>query len=273
MMQRPKYIFCINPGRSGSQYLAKLLGTAQNVVAFHEATPPMIGPFLKVVTYAQYSESYRERRIKVAAIKNIMKDYPSDYTYVETNHMFIKTFFDVACNELENIRVIHLRRKFCDVLKSFIELQYFTSFNSAWPDWMISPNAVTRAIEPIAEDHVMDSVHRTIAYLIDIEMRALRFQKQYPHVPVHIIDLESLNNPKSVDLFFYDLGLEYGEGTKKLIGQRINERIESKKKYAINVQSDVLNNEIIWYLKRMEFQGIAFDQNMRDYILETFETV
>jgi hypothetical protein len=34
-----RYLFCINAGRSGSNYLAELLATAQGVAAFHEAEP------------------------------------------------------------------------------------------------------------------------------------------------------------------------------------------------------------------------------------------
>ncbi|MBW7898496.1 hypothetical protein B188_13730 [Candidatus Brocadiaceae bacterium B188] len=38
-----RLLFSINPGRSGSQYLAELLGTAEEVTSFHEAEPPMNG--------------------------------------------------------------------------------------------------------------------------------------------------------------------------------------------------------------------------------------
>jgi len=60
--------------------------------------------------------------------------------------MFIKTYFDVIMNDFLNVDVIILRRDIASVLKSFIELGYFSKSNKMWPKWMHYPDAVTSAI-------------------------------------------------------------------------------------------------------------------------------
>jgi hypothetical protein len=47
-----RYIFSINTGRAGSQYLSDLLGMAKNVVSFHEPQPQMIDRYLNLATKA-----------------------------------------------------------------------------------------------------------------------------------------------------------------------------------------------------------------------------
>src|SRR5271163_992947 len=105
-----RYIFCINAGRSGSNYLAELLATAQGVAAFHEAEPWMHGAPLHRLNVEPLSSSYAERRVKLDGIARLLAERPWAGVYAETNHMFIKTFFDVVIDELANVEVIHLRR-------------------------------------------------------------------------------------------------------------------------------------------------------------------
>ena len=59
-----RLIFCINPGRSGSKYLAELLGTAVEVDSYHEPEPKMIGDYLRMVTDHPYGETLSRRSIK-----------------------------------------------------------------------------------------------------------------------------------------------------------------------------------------------------------------
>ena len=62
------FIFSINSGRAGSQYLSELLNTAPEVKSFHEPDPNMTGPYLELISSAPYSDSFSERKIKVQAI-------------------------------------------------------------------------------------------------------------------------------------------------------------------------------------------------------------
>src|SRR5688500_15217716 len=89
-----RLIFCISSGRSGSDYLRRLLSTAPNVSAFHEPQPDMSGEYLAMVM-EQSLEKTKERRIlKADALKQDLAGMPARQIYAETNHMFIKTFHD-----------------------------------------------------------------------------------------------------------------------------------------------------------------------------------
>ncbi len=225
-------LFSINSGRSGSNYLAKLLGTAEEVVSYHESYPTMSAEYLTMVNKFEYQKSVFKRKRKNSSIKEVLFQLPEDKIYCETNHMFIKTFFDVVVQEFPKVEVIILRRYLPKILKSFIELGYFSERNKHWKFWMSSPNAATAAIPCIDVDKNLDQWDLSIAYLIDIEARAKRFQQEYPNIKTHEVRLESLNDFTNIKSLFKQLSITPTETTKKLCGQQINQRKNTKKKYS-----------------------------------------
>jgi len=253
-----RFIFCINSGRAGSEYLATLLGTAPMAHSFHEPEPQMIGSYLRSVARNGLQKTFADRRIKSKAIVKIASQYPAQSVYIETNHMFIKTFQDVVLNDLRNVQVVHLQRGLLQTLKSFVELCYFSDKNRAWPDWMISPNAQTAAIKPIDADDKLDCIDLSIAYLIDIEARAVAFRQKYPHIPFHEIDINDLNDLSKTKTLFGDLNLSFTAETGKIVGEKINQRASTKKKYASQVTEEELQERIRAYLEKGQKLGIEF---------------
>ena len=113
-------IFCLNPGRSGSKFLAELFNTGEKIKAYHEPKPKMNGVYLDYINNMKLDESYDKRKIKVQALKRKLSFWNKDTIYCETTHMFIKTFYDVILDEFENVKVIRLKRDFFSILKSFV---------------------------------------------------------------------------------------------------------------------------------------------------------
>jgi len=261
-----RFIFCINSGRAGSEYLAVLLGTASNVHSFHEPEPQMIGDCLRSVTRNGLQKTYSDRRVKSKAIVKVASQYPDQSTYIETNHMFIKTFYDVVLQDLENVQVIHLQRDLLQTLKSFVQLCYFSDQNSAWPDWMISPNAQTAVIKAIADDDKLDYIDLGIAYLIDIEARAAAFHQKYPQIPFYETDINDLNDLEKVKTLFTDLGLLFTPETEKIIGEKVNQRNNVKKEYAKQISNDQLAERIRIYLHSGQRMGIKFPGRVLKYL-------
>ncbi len=247
-----RHFFCINAGRSGSNYLAELLATAQGVAAFHEAEPAMHGAHLHRINAAPLAESYAERRIKVDGIARLLAERPWATTYAETNHMFIKTFFDVVLDELHDVEVIHLRRDPVRVLKSFIELGYFSSLNQVWPDWMSSPNAATAAGRPLDKDHALDQYDLCIAYLSDIYARAARFRRDYPHIVVHEVRLEDIVEPPGVLAFFDRLRLTPTSRTAETTGRVVNQRSHVKERISNPTDLTECGRRLDEYIARIE---------------------
>ncbi|NEQ72304.1 MAG: hypothetical protein F6K23_03950 [Okeania sp. SIO2C9] len=184
-----------------------------------------------MINTSNYTASFSKIKLKNAAIKDRLLQLPDDKIYCETNHIFIKTFFDVVAQEFPKVKVIIMRRYLPKVLKSFIELGYFSERNRHWKFWMSSPNAVTATIPCIDVDQNLDQWDLSIAYLIDIEARAKRFQKEYPEINTYEVRLEALNNFTNVESLFEQLNITSTDETQKMFGQKINQR-ENKKKYS-----------------------------------------
>ena len=252
-----RLIFCITSGRSGSQYLARLLGTAQDVWSFHEDPPKMSGEPLRLVNTLPLEASRHVRRVKVEAIAARLHGMPPQGVYAEANHMFIKTFFDVVLAEFHNVEVIILRRGLPHVLKSFIEMGYYSPLNPGALDWMSSPNAATAALRALAPDDALDPYDASIAYLLDIEARAQRFMRDYPRVRVHEARLEHLLRPEHVAAFFDRLALVPSERTWSLAGRRVNERVHRKEYFNNPTTLDECRRRLRAYVARAEAAGIA----------------
>ncbi|MFN2507816.1 MAG: hypothetical protein ABR589_03490 [Chthoniobacterales bacterium] len=122
--------------------------------------------------------------------------------------------------EFENVRIILLRRDLAQVLKSFVELGFFRP-KPCLEDWMILPAATSSSLFPAAE---LDQFDRCIAYLLDIEERAIRFRGDYPAVPVYEVARESLNTIAEVGDFFATLKITPTADTIRVCGRRSNER-------------------------------------------------
>ena len=176
--------------------------------------------------------------------------------------MFIKTFFDVLSDSLSNISVIHLRRKLLPTLKSFVELGFFSSKNHAWPDWLVSPNAITSAIKCIEQDDKLDFIDLSIAYLIDTEARALRFKLMYPHIPVHEVNLEDLNQRKNAMKLFENLKITFTSATEEILGKITNTRRDKKERYNIQVETGYLKKRIALYIEKYKALGLQLPQSL-----------
>ena len=273
-----RLLFCINPGRSGSEYLAKLLGTAGEVLSFHEAEPTMTGSFLYRVNSLGFRQTYQERLVKANAINEALSAMPKGKSvYADTSHMFVKTFADVIVGNFQNIEVLILRRDPSHVLRSFVRMGYFRfppgqwpdwtnewpDWMKVWPDWMSSPSAVTRAIEPIDIDSRMDHVDRCIAYLLDMEARTQRFQETYPWVKCHPMRVESLNDRAAVRGVFKQLRITFTDETDSLVGHATNQRPRAKAMQGLDIDEAHCRQRIADYCQRAEGMGIKIPKTFR----------
>ena len=259
-----RLIFCINSGRAGSNYLSELLATAEEVVSYHEAHPRMTGDYLTLINQKDYAKSFAKRKFKSSGIKDLLLGFPDNKIYFESNHMFIKTFFDVVIQEFSKVEVIILRRYLPKVLKSFIELGYFSEKNQSWKFWMSSPNAATAAIPCIDTDQNLDQWDLSIAYLIDIEARAMRFKEQYPNIKTYEVRLESLNDFAKVTSFFKEINITPTQATKAICSKQINQRPGSKKKYggSQDVSVSYCRERIEQYIEKAQALNISIPKTL-----------
>jgi len=249
-----KYIFSISTGRSGSQYLAELLATAKDTVSFHEPEPKMHDIHLRMVEERGLEATYRERLIKIDAIKKAVRKSGASI-YAETNHMFIKTFFDVVIKELNDVQVVFLRRNLVEILKSFYQLRYFTEENQAWKRWMTFPMSQNSAIKFVGNP--TDEIDLSIGYIIDMYARAERFQAQHPEINVISFDISDFKNEASVLALFRALNLDPTDKTKAMVGTTVNARAERKQKYNVVADPIYLTTRVKGYLQILSAAGVS----------------
>ena len=260
---KSRLFFAISPGRSGSSYLSHLLNTSKDVVSFHEADPKMTAGFLSMVSDDPFHRSFEARKVKANFIKAFAEQLPRGKIYCETNHMFIKTFFDVVISEfLENVEVIILRRDIAKVLKSFVELGYFSQLNENWPQWMSSPNSATSAIACIAEDSELDQYDLCIAYIIDIEARAQRFRKEYPWIKSYEVDIEELNDYESIERLFSQLKITPSKKTKASYKNKVNHKSSRKQQLDRPVDINYCCQRIDEYIDRARKMNICVPKTL-----------
>lgn len=250
-------IFCVNSGRAGTQYLCNIFKEAEDTLALHEAEPYMSYGFTNLVNNHPYAQSYEKRKVKISAIREKMKQLPSHFSYVETNHMFIKTFFDVVLDEFkQKVGAVILRRPISQTLKSFYELDYsFGKFEEIF-NWMTRADAVTAAIKCIKPFKAMDEFERTIAYLIDIEARAVRFSNVYKQNRIYNVKLSELNDIQKVKEMFGFFGMKLKNDTCSAVGKKANERTQHKDKVKRPIELNYCVERCHQYIKEAERMGI-----------------
>lgn len=258
-------VFSINSGRSGSDYLFRLLSTARNAAAYHEPRPSMAGSRMSKVPATNpgigdrlfYAVMYVKKFQKVRAIREVIKSLPDDKIYVETNHMFILTFYDVIMNHFSDVNVVLLRRYLPWVVKSFLDLNMFVPQDSKTKYWTSSPNSPSAAVEALAPDAEMDQVDRCIGYVIDIEARAQRFKRQYPQAQVIEKRLPDLNTRQHVQDLFDRLSLLPSDETWDVVGQVYNNKKSDKQD---DYSEEFCRERILKYIDRCQQKGIALPE-------------
>jgi len=235
---RPTYVFSVNPGRSGSEYLSTLLSSVGETLAFHEAKPKMHGDFLESAMKEGLERTRSQRLVKIAEIRRLLEESGAS-TYVETNHMFAKTFFDIALEELPPapVAVVILRRPWAKVMWSFLSLGYFTDQNPVWIDWMRLPQKDGPAEDSL---HPEDPMVAVAEYLLKLEQRSQDIQNWYPDIRYVDCDLETLQSREGVQALFDRLGLD-GEAPgdlESVIGTPVNKRLKKKRRLQMPVPSE-----------------------------------
>ena len=223
-----KVIFCVNSGRVGSGYLARLLATADDVVAFHEPRPRMTGGFLRKVEAAPLHSSYDSRSVKVIGVCRQLAGLSKSVTYAETNHMFVKAFYDVILDAFVNAKVIVLRRNMARTLKSIVELGYFSDSSWHWRIWMQSQDSRFAAIPAPGSFKELDAVDRAIAYLLDVEGRAAQLVRQYPDVPIVECRIEEIASTDGAIKLLRQLGVSANADRLSAISGHTNSRHDLK---------------------------------------------
>ena len=191
-----KFIFCVSPGRSGSNYLYHILSCADHVCATHEPEHEHreyshLTPRLWDLKNCPLPESYiRRKQAKLAQINEMMSRTSADI-YVETNPLFCSLWQDVILDELHDhdVIILMLRRNTSEVLKSLLDLGWFSTRDGN--NWMTTAYSVNSLAQPVVTESEATPSELIISYLMNVEMLAQMIKKRCRKHGLTVIELDS----------------------------------------------------------------------------------
>jgi len=125
-----------------------------------------------------------------------------------------------------------------------------------WRDWMSSPNAITAASRAIDDDDALDQYDRCIAYLYDIDARAARFRRDYPHILVHEVELQDILDTAGAQTLFERMRLKPTSRTAEVAGKIVNERQQVKERISNQTDLARCRRRLEEYAARADALGI-----------------
>lgn len=219
-----KYIFSINSGRCGSDYLTELLSKAENTVSIHEGLPIMNGSPMHKFNNGDDSELRKLMPLKMREIKNKSKN--GRKIYCETNHSFIKGWgylLPDAYLSQEEIAIVILRREFDKTAYSLLRSHEVPGISEWSRTWYLSPNA-TRNLSKHDDNANFYDICKW--YVQETYLRAEQYKQMFPKIKYVEYELEQLNKYDSVAEMFESLELVPTKALKNVVGTVFNVRKE-----------------------------------------------
>jgi hypothetical protein len=218
-----RYLFCINTGRSGSDYLTELLAQTTNAVSLHEAPPIMNGVPMQRFNEGDETPLRALMSIKLAEIRK--KSGKNCEVYCETNHSFIKGWGYLVPEVIpqEQIGVIILRRSEEQVIHSHLRVRNVPGTTGWSRTWILTPGASRDHCPPPSSD---DHYALCRWYVEEVEQRAQAYRAQFPDITYLECDLEQLNERHFVREMFDRFGLLPSLRLEESVGKPLNARAE-----------------------------------------------
>jgi hypothetical protein len=218
------FVFVATSGRSGSTTLQELFRCVPRSTALHEPDPRMNKEVLRAFNAGEDRAAFRI--FTNNKLPRILWSARYKHWYFETNHMFIKCFADAAVHHFrDRIQVVHLVRDPLAVANSFFRRPRIPGTPEG-NDWLLDPAAVRnlirtdRLFEP--GQRFCHDYYKCLWYWYETEARTAAFRATYPHVPVHRIETEQLNDLEAVTALFERLGVPVAAALADAVGLRAN---------------------------------------------------
>ncbi len=221
-----RLIFTITTGRSGTEYLAKVLGAFPGVRATHEPKPTFGSAFRSVCAEPSVAREFWLAH----KLPRIARTHAS--IYAETSHLVCKGFLESALELGLRPQLVHLVRPAREVATSLWRLGTIPGRTFGGVKYYLSPFD-TRVMAPVARERAerFDDYQLCYWYCLEIEARAARYAQQFaPHgVSVTRIELAQLANSAGVEGMAHELALDapspFGRlRLNALIGRKLNEK-------------------------------------------------
>ncbi len=199
-------IFFASVGREGSGFMGNLFSETSKCITFHERRPYANGKKLIRSSLSNPYSSQRNNRVKLSKIADDITREKAQ-TYVESNHMFIKTFgkellyiYDIS------FTLVSLRRPLVDTLKSFSDLNWFGEVFSRASNWVykIDANTPLKRKELILDGHLDEA----IGYILSEKLNECNFLNNDRNKRINYIKVNIPPNDKDIQTLKNLIGLD-----------------------------------------------------------------
>ena len=224
------FIFVSTTGRSGSESLSRIFNVCSDTCACHEPRPVMHGEAMNLKNRGLPFRMQKKYPSKLASIRLRARGHQF---YVETNHMFIKSFVDPVVQAFrDRVTIIHLVRDPVDVAKSLYLLGVIpgTRRGNKWSlDYDAQENLI-KLSDYLRGETFSHDFYKCLWYWYEIEARTIYYKKKYPDIKYVEFKTEDLSNIKEVSALLDELGMRYDrERLRKIVARRHNQKKERKK--------------------------------------------
>jgi hypothetical protein len=206
-----RVIFTATTGRSGTMTLSKLFSRVPGCAAFHEPHPVMNGPVLAAASYDD--DALVDRAYARVKSVNILRAAVGHRYYMESNHLFVKTFIRQAVEEFgDRLAVVHLVRPPVEVAMSLYCMQQLAGSGVAnlwWLDVRAPTNVLQIADLLDSDPELSHPFYRALWYWYEVEMRFAAWRSRLPSLKVARFETDWFDDRARVFQLFDALGLVY----------------------------------------------------------------
>ncbi len=241
ILRNSKLIFCASVGREGSGYIANIFSSSNNVLSVHEGRPFCTG---RNLINNAFIDTKKDEKIYIKKLRVIAKNINDKEakTYIETNHMFLKTFGQYIINYTDlEFSVISLRRPIALTVRSFYNLKWFSEKYSRTQNWIYKvSNSSPINREDISINNEIDEI---LSYILSEKLREVYLKKNllkkgFIYLPVNI-PLSDKDIKNIEDIFKIRLD-------KTLVSKKVNERKNVKSR---NIEIQQIEENISKFLE------------------------
>lgn len=218
------YVFVCSTGRCGTNTISDIFSNSLEITSPHEPHPTM---------YSDHSELPIAQQKRLSLIKrkhlNILKYSQRKLAYVKSNHMFIKTFFNISSVLLpsDKIKLIHVSRDPFSVASPFYAIDSIPGKPPNGEKFLLDPLSTGNLIDLSAELQSKAYAHdfyKCLWYWYETEKRVAEAKKN-TESRIDWLELRTkdLNLPKKIkDLLSFVGVSDVMPGVDKLVGMRSN---------------------------------------------------
>lgn len=246
-----RFLFCINPGRSGSKYLASLFDGHATVASLHEGKPVLNGRPMRAWLSGDAALMQKALPAKLRAIEVALE---GKEVYLETNHCFIKGFGQELMRHLppEQVAILVINRNPDEVAGSFYRLDCHP-LNERGYRWLICPSlsGISKVSLPaflefqlarffnkafsLANNYLFGrklgdpfrayKIRLLKTYVAQVQQLTGQFFEDHPSTARFDLTLPDLNDPEKMESLCAVLGIAFTEDMRKKLGVKVNNRL------------------------------------------------